>query len=259
MGEPTALLGGMEFGGTASGDVSSGDAPGVCWDDMDFEDIQIDILSLPTDIDATSPLATNLWGGIDLKDIQICVPSPLTDIQVTSLPATDPWGGIDLEDIRFHVPSPLVDIGVMSPDVWRSIDLKDIHVSSPPMDIRVTSPINHALGDMHMGIIQVDNLSPPPAALDMDLEDIQLDVYLADVAESCVNNLEMDLDEVSLTVHVLDYSIQNIHPPRYLSSNFPAPILKPSGLQHRWIWMKEPRGMFLDLYASAPSVLANHP
>ena len=69
MGEPTALSGGMEFSGTASGDVTSGDAPGVCWDNVDFEDIQIDILSLPTDIDATSPLATNPWGGIDLEDI----------------------------------------------------------------------------------------------------------------------------------------------------------------------------------------------
>ena len=73
-GEPTALLGGMEFGGTASGDatlgvVSSGDVPGVCWDDMDFKDIQIDIPSLPTDIDVMSPLATNPWGGIDLEDI----------------------------------------------------------------------------------------------------------------------------------------------------------------------------------------------
>ena len=74
MGEPTALSGGMEFGGTASGDatlgdVSSGDVPGVCQDDMDFKDIRIDIPSLPTDIDATSPLATNPWGGIDLEDI----------------------------------------------------------------------------------------------------------------------------------------------------------------------------------------------
>ena len=39
MGEPTALSGGMEFSGTASGDVSSGDGPGVCWDDVDFKDI----------------------------------------------------------------------------------------------------------------------------------------------------------------------------------------------------------------------------
>ena len=99
MGELTALLGGMEFCGTASGDISLGDGPGVCWDDVDFEDIQIDILSLPTDIDVTSPLATNPWGGINLEDIQICVPSPLADIRVTSPPATDPWGGIDLEDI----------------------------------------------------------------------------------------------------------------------------------------------------------------
>ena len=59
----------MEFGGTALGDVSLGDAPDVCWDNVDFENIQIDILSLPTDIDATSPLATNPWGGIDLEDI----------------------------------------------------------------------------------------------------------------------------------------------------------------------------------------------
>ena len=79
------------------------------------------------------------------------------------------------------------------------------------MDIWVGSPINHASGDMHMDIIQVDNLSPPPAAWDMDLEDIWLDVYSADVAVSGVNNLEMDLNEVSLTVHVHDYSIQNIH------------------------------------------------
>ena len=69
MGEPTALSGGMKFGGIASGDIPSGDAPGVCWDDMDFEDIRIDISSLPTDIGATSPLATNPWGGINLKDI----------------------------------------------------------------------------------------------------------------------------------------------------------------------------------------------
>ena len=108
--------------------------------------------------------------------------------------ATNPWGGIDLEDIQIHVPSPLMDIQVTSPDAWRSMNLKDIHVSSPPMDIQVTSPINHALGDTHMGIIQVDNLSPPPATLDMDLEDIQLDVYSADVAVSCLNSLEMDLD-----------------------------------------------------------------
>ena len=100
----------------------------------------------------------------------------------------------------------------MSPDAWHSMNLEDIHVSLPPMDIRVTSPINHALGDMQVDIIQVDNLSPPPATWDMDLEDIQLYVYLPDVAVSCVNNSEMDLDEVSLTVHVCDYSIQNIHP-----------------------------------------------
>ena len=252
-------FGGIASGDATSGDVPSGDAPGVCWDDMDFEDIRIDIPSLPTDIDATSPLATNPWGGIDLEDIRICVPLPLADIRVTSPPATDPWGGIDLEDIRIHVPSPPVDIRVTSPDAWRSMNLEDIRVSSPPTDIRVTSPINHALGDTHMGSIQVDNLSPPPAALDMDLKDIRLDVFSADVAESCVNSLEIDLDEVSLTVHVLDYSIQNIHPPRYLSSNFPAPMLKPPGLQHQWIWIKEARGMFLDLCASAPSVLANHP
>ena len=64
----------MEFGGTASGDttlgdISSGDVPGFCWDDMDFEDIQIHVLLPPADIDAMSPLATNPWGGIDLEDI----------------------------------------------------------------------------------------------------------------------------------------------------------------------------------------------
>ena len=153
---------------------------------------------------------------------------------MTSPLATNPWGGIDLEDIQICVPSPLTDIQVMSPpatDLWGGIDLEDIqvHVPSPPLDI---------------------------PALDMDLEDIRLDAYSADVAESC---LEMDLNEVSLTVHVHDYSIQNTHPPRYLSSNFPAPMLKPPGLQHQWIWMKEARGMFLALCASAPSVLANHP
>ena len=177
MGEPTALLGGMEFGGTESGDVSLGDVPGFSWDDMDFKDIWIHIPSLHTDIRATSP-------------------------------ATNPWGGIDLKDIWIHVPSPSVDIWVMSPDAWHSINLEDNHVSSPSMDIWVTSPINHASGDMHMYIIQVDNLSPPPATWDMDLEDICLDVYSADVAASGMNDLEMDLNEVSLTAHVRDYSIQ---------------------------------------------------
>ena len=74
MGEPTALSGGMEFGGTGSGDamlgdVSLGDVPGFCWDDMDFKVIQIHVPSPPADIDMTSPLATNPWGGIDLEDI----------------------------------------------------------------------------------------------------------------------------------------------------------------------------------------------
>ena len=84
---------------------------------------------------------------------------------------------------------------------------------------------------MHLMDIQVDN-PPPPVAWDMDLEDIHLDIYLADVAASGVNNLEMDLNEASLTVHVSDYRIQNLHPQRYLSSHFQVPILKPPGLHH---------------------------
>ena len=60
MGEPTALLGGTALGDATSGDISSGDGPGVCWDDVDFKDIQIDMMS---------PLATNPWGGIDLEEI----------------------------------------------------------------------------------------------------------------------------------------------------------------------------------------------
>ena len=113
-----------------------------------------------------------------------------------SPPAADPWGGIDLEDIRIHVASPPGDIGVMYPNA---------------LDIWVSLPVNHTLGDMHLMDIQVDN-PPPPVAWDMDLEDIHLDVYSADVAASGVNNLEMDLNEASLTVHVSDYCIQNLHP-----------------------------------------------
>ena len=35
----TTLLGGMESGGTALGDVALGDVPGFRWEDMDFKDI----------------------------------------------------------------------------------------------------------------------------------------------------------------------------------------------------------------------------
>ena len=113
-----------------------------------------------------------------------------------SPPVADPWGGIDLEDIRIHVTSPPGDIVVMSPNA---------------LDIWVSLPVNHTSGDMHLMDIQVDN-PPPPVAWDMDLEDIHLDIYLADVAASGVNNLKMDLDEASLNVHVSDYHIQNLHP-----------------------------------------------
>ena len=34
-----ALLGGMESGGTALGDVALGDVPGFRWEDMDFKDL----------------------------------------------------------------------------------------------------------------------------------------------------------------------------------------------------------------------------
>ena len=113
-----------------------------------------------------------------------------------SPPVADPWGGIDLEDIKIHVTSPPGDIVVMSPNA---------------SDIRVSLPVNHMSGDMHLMDIQVDN-PPPPVACNMDLEDIRLDVYSADIAASGVNNLEMDLDEASPNVHVSDYRIQNLHP-----------------------------------------------
>ena len=64
----TTLLGGMESGGTALGDVVLGDVPGFCWEDMDFEDIQIHVPSPPKDILVTS-LATNPWGSFNLEDI----------------------------------------------------------------------------------------------------------------------------------------------------------------------------------------------
>ena len=64
----TALSGGMESGGTASGDIALGDVPGFHWEDMDFEDIQIHVLSPPKDILVTS-MATDPWGSFDLEDI----------------------------------------------------------------------------------------------------------------------------------------------------------------------------------------------
>ena len=113
-----------------------------------------------------------------------------------SPPVADPWGGIDLEDIKIHVTSPPGDIVVMSPNA---------------SDIRVSLPVNHMSDDMHLMDIQVDN-PPPPVVWDMELEDIHLDMYSADIAASGVNNLEMDLDEASPNVHVFDYRIQNLHP-----------------------------------------------
>ena len=92
-----------------------------------------------------------------------------------SPPAADPWGGMDLKDIRIDVTSPPI-----------------VNAS----DIQVSLPVNHTSGDMHLMNIQVDN-PPLPVAYDMDLEDIRLDVYLADVAASGLSYLEMDLDEAS--------------------------------------------------------------
>ena len=118
-------------------------------------------------------------------------------------------------------------------------------------DIQVSLPVNHTPGDMHLMNIQVDN-PPLPVACNMDLEDIRLDVYSADVATSGLSYLEMDLNKASLNVHISDYLIQNLHPQRYLS-HLQVPILKPPDLQHQRIW-KEARGKLTHLaYLTHPT------